>query len=233
MAASPPTAGGSRPGTARAEGGQEALGRRIRVEQLARLVDAEDRIRILVRELGQAPFRLPEPLALGALDDLPLRIPTGQGETMVADDVEDLIRAAAVERVGAEGQDPVLADDLIDRGLIVGEGLPVLFFEPKRVAAEPEAVEAAGPGPFELAGPSLKDPLGIEAASGDVPCVVGQDLHLAVAEALFETGHGLGQGPLRGFRIDGFRSDPHTEFVGLETGGEVGHEDVQEIFGVL
>ena len=102
---------------------------------------------------------------------------------MVADDIEDLVRPAALERVGAEGQHPVVADDLVDGGLIVGEGPPILFLEPEGVAAEPEALEAAGPGLFELAGPSVEDPLRIEFPAGEVPVVVGDDLDLPVAEA--------------------------------------------------
>ena len=72
--------------------------------------------------------------------------PADEGLLVVVEDVDDLLGAASVEGIGAEGEHPGAADRGIDLGLVIREPRPVLLLEPERIAGEAEPVVAPGQG---------------------------------------------------------------------------------------
>ena len=175
---------------------------------------------------GQGILHAP---SIEALEQLPAPVALDQRELVVPDDIGHLGGPAALQRVRAEGEHAVLAENSIDGRLVVGEAPPVRLLEPERVAAQPQPGAATCHRVVELGDPPLQHPVLVEAPSEQVPLGVRDDLDPATLTIRLEIRHRLRERAPRLFHVQRRRGDPHAELVRLEAGLEVRHEDVGEV----
>ena len=169
------------------------------------------------------------PLSLRAGDSLPFPGALEQGKLMVGHDVQDFRHATFLERIGAEGQHPVLAEDSVNCGFVGKELLPVGGLEPEGVARKAQAIEASLQGLLLPLDPAGEYPVRVEVSAKGVPFAVVEDLDLATLDITLEPLHGLRQG-LSGFvRLNRLGGDPHAILIGFQAGLEIGDENVKQI----
>ena len=74
---------------------------------------------------------------------------------MVDSNIEDLICVALVEGMSAKGDHLVTADNSVYLFFTFDEIIPILFFQPKSVPAQPQPIISIGQGLIEFLNPVI------------------------------------------------------------------------------
>src|SRR5664280_1275323 len=78
-----------------------------------------------------------------------------QSELMVDSNIDDLICVALVEGMGAKGNHLVTADNSVYLFFTFDEIIPILFFQPKSVPAQPQPIISIGQGLIDFLNPVI------------------------------------------------------------------------------
>src|SRR5262245_7647386 len=132
---------------------------------------------------------------------------------MMANNFQHHVRCAAIQRIRAKTNHPVLWKGSMDFGLIPYEVRPIPFIHPGRIPTSPKSLVTGVERSLFLFRPLSEYPIRIEVSAAQVPVAVIPNLHLPRIEIPIYVRRCLSQSDLESFYARWIRRHPKAEFV--------------------
>ena len=145
---------------------------------------------------------------------------------MVVNYINDFRGGVLRQRIGANGDYFVFADDFVDRLFITGKITPMFFLQPESIICQTESLIAFFKSPIEFPDQTFKHAFAIELTIFQIPFSAGDYFDLPFIFIFGKGGQCFCHSFTGIFSCELIRCNPHTKFIIFETGLKIGHKDI-------